>query len=135
MGKSPLYLEELATDRLQEIDLLSRPSLITFIQPSCDPCKKQLEAMKCFFEQAGKEVQVLAVQTAGDSVDLARSIKKLRVPFPVLKGTEKFLSKFNALPQGTPFTVLVGTGETEKMRISGPRPCDFWLQQVERTKR
>lgn len=131
----PIYLEELASDRLQTLDFSQKPTLLTFIQTGCFPCKKQLNELKCVHEKYSDRVQIVAVQTAGDSAELRRSLKSLHLSFPVLKGSPSFLNRYEADKNGTPMTVLLAKGGAVEERVLGPKPCPFWAERIAGEKR
>lgn len=125
----PLFLEDLFTERLVPVDLKSKPTLVSFIQPSCVPCKMQMEALQCIHRKYGKGVTVLGVQSVGDSASLKRGLRPLHLEFPVLKGTPKFLSAYEADQTPTPMTVVFQKGKPTE-RILGAQPCEFWAERV-----
>ncbi len=128
-AEKPIYLEDLFTDRLVPVDLKSKPTLVSFIQPSCIPCKMQLEALECIQKKYGKGVTVLAVQSVGDAQSLKRGLKPMHLGFPVLKGTPKFLAAYEADQTPTPMTVFFQKGKPTE-RILGAQPCEFWMERV-----
>ncbi len=128
-AEKALFLEDLHTERLTPVDLKSKPTLVSFIQPSCIPCKMQLEALECIQKKYGKGVTVLGVQSTGDAQSLKRSLKSLHLSFPILKGTPKFLATYEADQTPTPMTVVFKKGKPTE-RILGAQPCAFWTERV-----
>lgn len=122
---APLFLENLATGSLEKIEF-TKPTVIVFIQPSCIPCKIQLEALQCLKSDVGDKIQFLAVQANGDSEELMRGLRRLKLGFPILKGTSKFLASYEADVSGTPMTVFIEKGGKVKERILGAQPCIYW---------
>jgi thiol-disulfide isomerase/thioredoxin len=118
-------LEELRTERLTLVDY-SKKTIITFIQPSCLPCKNQLNALKCVQEKRGDKVSVLAVQANGDSGELQRSLRPLHLNFPVLKGTPAFLASYEADQSPTPMTAIIAAGGKVTDRVLGAQSCEYW---------
>lgn len=130
---APTRLEELSTERLVGIDY-KKPTVVSFIQPSCIPCKRQLEALKCLKEKLGDKVEVLAVQSTGDSAELKRSLKSLHLNFQVLKGTPKYLASFEADQTPTPMTAVIAAGGKVTDRVLGAQSCEYWAEHLEPKK-
>jgi thiol-disulfide isomerase/thioredoxin len=128
-AEKPVFLEDLFTERLVPVDLKTNPTLVSFIQPSCIPCKMQLEALECIRKKYGKGVTVLAVQSVGDPASLKRGLKPMHLSFPVLRGTPKFLATYEADQMPTPMTVVFQKGKPTE-RILGAQPCAFWMERV-----
>lgn len=128
-AEKPLFLEDIFTDRLVPVDLKTNPTLVSFIQPSCIPCKMQLEALECIRKKYGKGVTVMAVQSLGDPASLKRGLRPMHLSFPVLKGTPKFLAAYEADQTPTPMTVVFQKGKPTE-RILGAQPCEFWTERV-----
>lgn len=121
----PTRLEDLHTERLTLVDY-GRKTILTFIQPSCLPCKSQLSALKCVQEKLGDKVTVLAVQATGDSGELRRGLKPLHLTFPVLKGTPAFLASYEADQTPTPMTSIIAAGGKVTDRVLAAQSCEYW---------
>lgn len=123
------FLEDLFTNRLVAVEY-TKPTLLTFIQPNCGPCKMQIEALKCVHEKKGKAVEILLVQSSGDPQVLQNALRREHLPFKALKGSPKFLAAFGADTSGTPLTALVDAKGKVLQRILGAQPCDYWQETL-----
>ncbi len=130
LASSPSRLEDLFTQRLVEV-VNTKPALITFVQPGCIPCKKQLTALQCVGKRLGAEkVSLFGVQAVGDRGEMQRALKPLRLSYPILVGTQKFLTAFGAADSATPLTAVVAPGGKVLERILGAFPCEYWVGKV-----
>jgi thiol-disulfide isomerase/thioredoxin len=129
----PARLEDLKTDRLTTIDY-AKKTVITFVQPGCIPCKNQLNALKCVQAKMGDNITVLAVQATGDSGELQRGLKPLRLTFPVLKGSPAYLKSYEADQTPTPMTAIIAAGGVVTDRILGAQSCEYWVDHLQDPK-
>ncbi|MBY0369688.1 thioredoxin fold domain-containing protein [bacterium] len=120
-----VFLEDLFSDRLVPVEF-KKPTLLTFIQPHCGPCKRQIEALECVHAKQGEKTEIMLVQASGDLKDLQTSLRKQHLPFTMLKGSPKFLAKYAANLEGTPMTVVFDAKGTIQGRVPGAQSCDFW---------
>jgi thiol-disulfide isomerase/thioredoxin len=129
-----LFLEDLYTQSLVAFDFSKRPALFTFVQPRCAPCKAQLKSLDCVYEKFKDRVFIFAVQATGDAGELARSLKPLKLAFPLFAKQESFVGRY-AGSIGTPRTVLIERGGKVSFTVDGPRDCAFWGSKLEEVLR
>lgn len=133
LAASPVFLENLYTEQLRPVKF-EKPTLITFIQPGCIPCKMQLKALECVAKKRGEEWDVWAVQSSGSSAELRRGLKPMHLGIPVFIGSPSFLAAYGADQSPTPMTAVVAKGGKVLERVLGPQPCEFWLHRPKGTR-
>ncbi len=119
-------LENVFTGQLEDVP--SRSAFIVFVQPHCGPCKMQMEAMKCISKKYGKGWNVMAVKMRGETEELKSGLRAMELPFPVVKGTSRFLAPFGAAEAPAPTTLVYNKAGKLVDRVEGARPCAFWEQ-------
>ena len=114
-----LSLKNLTSDG--SIDLKAYNSklvLLSFFQPDCRWCHRQMKALTTLTRECSDTLQPLAVGIYGNSTELRREISRAKINFPAVKSSAKLLKLTGPVP-ATPTTILFDTSGSTIGQLRG----------------
>ena len=80
--------------------------LISFFEPDCRWCYRQMRAFNRLGRQCDASLQPLAVGINGSVAQLRRELRRAKVKFPAFRASRRFLDDAGGVP-ATPWTLLL----------------------------
>jgi thioredoxin-related protein len=88
---------------LQAVDLASpaalpfanykgKTMLLSFFEPDCSWCHRQMKALQTLQHQCGEDIQVLAVGINGDKQALRREVRRAKISYPAIIAPRELLA-------------------------------------------
>lgn len=91
-----------------------KPVVISFFEPDCPWCFKQLKVIKTLHQGCESQFQPIAMGINGTAPNLRSLIARAKPGFPALQASSRFMASIGGVP-ATPVTVLIG----KDSRLSG----------------
>lgn len=80
-----------------------KPVLVTFFQPECNWCAKQVRAINKLQEQC--DIEAILIGVGGNRVELRRELRRLRPAFPAYQASPELIEALGGVP-ATPVTLF-----------------------------
>lgn len=103
---------ELSLDRLDKKESLTLADyqgsvvLLTFFEPECAWCNRQLKTLEYLGESCNDDLRSIAVGINGRADALRKELRRARVSFPGAKASAALLEKVGEIP-ATPWTLVL----------------------------
>ncbi len=121
-------------ETIELADYRGRFLLLTFFEPDCGWCLRQLRALESLQGRCGDGLQPLAAGVRGRDLALRKELRRARVTFPAGRASGELLALVGEVP-ATPWTLLLGpAGEVvatlrgfvreEQLAAAFPTLCD-----------
>jgi hypothetical protein len=110
LAANPLHDLDLAaldgSGRIALADYREHWLLLSFFEPECAWCHRQLKALEQLSARCSETLQALAVGINGRDLALRRELRRARVTFPAARGSAALLERTGEIP-ATPWTLLL----------------------------
>lgn len=79
--------------------------LLSFFEPDCKWCYRQMKVFNQVSKQCNESLQPLSVGVHGDKLSLRQEVRRAKVEYPAVMGTTEFQQYFGDVP-ATPWTLI-----------------------------
>ena len=101
-------LKNLNTGRLEPLQEFSgKPVIISFFEPECSWCFKQLKDLEKLSHRCDQAIQPLAIGVNGATPELKQLFARTRVSFPAFVASKRLQADIGGIP-ATPISVFIG---------------------------
>lgn len=116
LGFSPqafAFLQQLALPNLtgegqtQLADFQGRLVLMSFFEPECSWCYRQMKVFNRIQSECAQQLQPLSVGVNGDSHRLRKELRRAKVRYPAVQATAQLMRLVGTVP-ATPWTLVFG---------------------------
>ncbi len=120
-------LDEPARHKLARYE--GKPVLVTFFQPDCNWCAKQIRGINHLVEKCPGEFHALAVGVNGDRQRLKKEIRRLKPAFPAYEASPQLIADVGG-EVVTPFTLVGDRDGRFKNWLVGLMSDEKLMQQL-----
>ncbi|WNO08495.1 TlpA disulfide reductase family protein [Teredinibacter sp. KSP-S5-2] len=120
-----LNMESLQSgERIALQDYQGKIVLLSFFEPECTWCYRQMKAFNRIQEHCDHSVQPIAVGINGKPQRLQKEIRKAKIQYPALRATSELLNQIGEIP-ATPWTLVTDPQGTVLGHLRGyiPEPA------------
>ena len=107
-------------------DIPGEVILLSFFEPNCSWCHRQMKAFKKIQEQCDDTLQPVVVGINGNAQQLKKEVRRAKISYPALQANRSLLQYTGEIP-ATPWTLLLNRQGDTLATLRGYIPLEDYL--------